>query len=203
LQRLAPPEAMARVFGAMESAVIGGMALGALLMPVLINSLGIRWGLLIIGAGVASLVVAGMAGLRRIDKIALVPPGLELLRQVSLLSILPEPTLERLARALVQVDAAPGDEIIREGDHGDRCYVIESGQVEVTSEGRHVALRGPGELVGEIALLRDIPRVATVTATAETVLQALDRGHFIPAVTGVDEFGEAADIAIAGRLAMI
>jgi MFS family permease len=99
LQRIAPEETMARVFGAMESAVIGGMAVGALLMPLLIETIGIRWGLVVIGAGVAAIVLAGTGGLRRVDRVALVPPGLELLRSVSLFSLLPEPALDRLARA--------------------------------------------------------------------------------------------------------
>jgi CRP-like cAMP-binding protein len=86
---------------------------------------------------------------------------------------------------------------------GDRFYVIETGGVEVTKEGRHIALLGPGDYVGEIALLRDVPRTATVTATSATVLQALDRAHFIPAVTGQGEFREAAETAMAGRLAML
>ena len=203
LQRIAPQEVMSRVFGAMESAVIGTMAIGALLMPFLIKTIGIRWGLVVVGAGVASLAVAGLPRLRRIDEIALAPEGLELLRGVSLLSFLPEPTLNRLARALVRVEAAPGDVIIREGDEGDRFYVIESGTVEVTKEGRHIASLGPGDFVGEIALLRDVPRVATVSATSDVVLQALDRQHFIPAVTGQGDFEEAADTAITGRLAML
>jgi CRP-like cAMP-binding protein len=75
--------------------------------------------------------------------------------------------------------------------------------VEVTKEGRHVATLGPGDFVGEIALLRDVPRTATVTATADTILQALDRGHFIPAVTGQGAFSEAADVAMTVRLAML
>jgi MFS family permease len=203
LQRITPEEKMSRVFGALESALIGTMAIGSLLMPILIKTLGIRWGLVVIGAGVAATVGLGGAGLRRIDTIALVPPGLELLRRVSILSVLPEPTLDRLARALVQVEAAAGEAFIREGEEGDRFYVIESGAVEVTKEGRHIASLGPGDFVGEIALLRNVPRVATVTATEATVLQALDRRHFIPAVTGQGEFGEAADVAISGRLAML
>jgi MFS family permease len=203
LQRIAPEETMARVFGAMESAVIAGMAAGALLMPALIASVGLRWGLVVVGAGVSLSVLLGTAGLRRIDLIALAPPGLELLRGVPLLALLPEPTLERLARALMPVTVAAGDVVIREGDLGDRFYVVESGGVEVTKEGRHVASLGPGDFVGEIALLRDVPRTATVTATAATVLQALDRQHFIPAVTGQGAFREAADVAMTVRLAML
>ncbi len=203
LQRIAPEAVMSRVFGAMESAVIAGMAVGALLMPLLIGTVGIRWGLVVVGAGVATVTMLGMGGLRRIDRFAFAPPELELLRRVSLLSPLPEPILESLARALIRIEVAPGETFIREGDHGDLFYVIETGTVEVTKEGRHVASLGPGDFVGEIALLRDVPRTATVTATSATVLQALDREHFIPAVTGQGEFRQEADAAIATRLAML
>jgi len=203
LQRIASKETMSRVFGAMESAVIGTMAIGALLMPTFISTIGIRWGLVVIGASVGALVLLGLRGLSRIDLIALAPAGLELLRGVSLLALLPEPALESLARALVRVEVAPGEVFIREGDPGDLFYVIETGTVEVTKEGRHIASLGPGDFVGEIALLRDVPRVATVTATSATVLQSLDRAHFIPAVTGQGAFGEAADTTIATRLAML
>ena len=203
IQRIAPEEAMSRVFGALESAFIGGMAIGALLMPLLISTAGVRWGLVVIGAGVALIVVASGRALQRIDTVALVPPGLELLRRVSLLSVLPEPILDSLARALVRVEAAAGDVIIREGDDGDLFYVVESGSVDVTKDGRHVVTLGPGDYVGEIALLHDVPRTATVTATEATVLQSLDRAQFIPALTGQGEFHAAADAAIAARLAML
>ncbi len=203
LQRVTPEAVMSRVFGAMESAVIGGMAVGALLMPILIGTIGLRWGLVVVGSGVSVLVLLGMHGLRRIDLSAFAPAELELLRKVSLLSLLPEPTLESLARALERVEVAAGDTFIREGEQGDLFYVIESGTVDVSKDGRFVASLGPGDFVGEIALLRDVPRTATVTATSATVLQALDREHFIPAVTGQGEFRDAADAAIATRLAML
>lgn len=203
LQRIARPESMSRVFGALESAVIGGMAVGALLMPALISTVGLRWGLVVVGLGVTTTVVGGARGLQRIDRIALAPPGLELLRGVPLLALLPQATLERLARALIPVEAAPGQVVIRQGDYGDRFYVIESGSVEVTKEGRHIATLGPGDFVGEIALLRDVPRTATVTATSATLLQALERSQFLPAVTGQGEFREAADVAMTVRLAML
>jgi MFS family permease len=203
LQRIAPAAVMSRVFGAMESAVIGGMAVGALLMPILITTIGIRWGLVVVGLGVSIVVLLGMRGMHRIDVFTFAPPELELLRSVSLLSLLPEPTLESLARALVRIEVAAGEVFIREGDPGDLFYVIESGTVEVTKNGRQVSTAGPGDYVGEIALLRDVPRTATVTATSATVLQALDREHFIPAVTGQGAFREAADAAIATRLGML
>jgi MFS family permease len=203
IQRIAPDETMSRVFGALESAAIGGMAVGALLMPLLIGTVGTRWGLAIVGGAVAAIVLASPAALRRIDAVALVPPGLDLLRSVDLLAPLPEPILDRLARALIRVELAEGDVVIREGDHGDRFYVVESGSVTVSKEGRFVTDLGPGDYVGEIALLRDVPRTATVTATAPTVLQALDREHFLPAVTGHDEFIDAADSVMTARLAML
>lgn len=81
--------------------------------------------------------------------------------------------------------------------------MIESGPVEVTKDGRHIAELDPGDFVGEIALLRNAPRVATVTATSDTTLRALDHEHFIPAVTGQGDFSEAADVAVATRLAML
>jgi MFS family permease len=202
IQRIAPDETMSRVFGALESALIGGMAVGALLMPLLISSVGNRWGLVIVGAPVAALVLASPAALRRIDTVALAPPGLELLRSVSLLSSLPEPILDRLARALVRVEFADGEVVMREGDHGDLFYVVENGGVTVTKDGRFIASLGPGDYLGEIALLRDVPRTATVTAAGPTVLQALDREDFLPAVTGQNEFTNAADTAITARLAM-
>ena len=203
LQRITPEKTMSRVFGAMESAVIGGMAVGALLMPLLIRTIGIRWGLVVVGGGIAAIAVAAIPGLRRVDRIALVPPGLELLRSVSIFSLLPEQVLDRLARALVRVEVEAGDVVIRQGDEGDRVYVVESGSIEVTRDGRHIATLGPREFVGEIALLHDVRRTATVTALEASVLQALDRKHFIPAVTGQGEFGDAAEAAMTARLAML
>jgi hypothetical protein len=200
LQRITPEGTMARVFGAMESAVIGTMALGALLMPVLISTIGLRWGLAVIGASISVLVVAGLPGLRGIDLVIEPPPTLGLMRGVPLLGLLPEPTLEALARATVRVEAAPGDVVIREGDPGDLFYVIESGEVEVTKDGRHVATLGPGDFFGEIALLRDVPRTATVRALDELRLYAIEREEFLAAVTGHAPSLEAAHSVVTARL---
>jgi hypothetical protein len=199
LQRVVPDEVMGRVFGAMDSAVIGGMAVGALLMPLLIETVGLRTGLAVIGSGVTILVLLGLGGLHRIDKVTLAPAGLELLRAVPILGVLPESVLERLARSSKTVTTAAGEVVFREGDAGDAYHVIESGTVDVTIRGDYVRTLGPGDTFGEIALIRDIPRTATVTATSDLVTRTIDRGVFLPAVTGHGDASEQAELVV-GRL---
>lgn len=199
LQRLVPDEVMGRVFGALDSAAIGGMAIGSLLMPILISTVGLRQGLVVIGVMVTLVVVLSIKGLSRIDDVALAPAGLELLRGVPMLAVLKENLTERLARTSKVFTFAAGDTVFREGDAGDRFYIIDRGTVEVTIRGEFVRLLGPGDSFGEIALLRDIPRTATVTATSELALRAIDRSHFLGAVTGQAEAAEQAELVV-GRL---
>jgi CRP-like cAMP-binding protein len=113
---------------------------------------------------------------------------------------LPATTIDELALKLVRVEAAAGSEIVREGDHGDRFYVIESGEVEVTANGEDLGTMSAGDHFGEIALLRDVPRTATVTAVGEVSLYALERDEFLSAVTGHPASAEAADAVVASRL---
>jgi Cyclic nucleotide-binding domain len=126
---------------------------GALVMPILIETLGIRAALAVLGGAVTGIVLLALAGLRRIDVTALAPVGLELVRKISIFRALPEPILERLARAMTPVEAKEADVIIREGDEGDLFYAIEEGTVVVSKEGRQVAQLGPGDYFGEIAML--------------------------------------------------
>ena len=90
--------------------------------------------------------------------------------------------------------------MVREGDVSDRFLVIVSGRVEVTQDGEHVRFEGPGEFFGEIGLLRDVPRTATVTAVEDTTLYSLAREDFLDAVLGVDESLAAADDVVMRRL---
>jgi MFS family permease len=193
LQRLTPDEVLGRVFGALESAIIGGMAVGALIMPLLINTIGLRSGLVVIGISVTVLVVFGVAGLNRIDRVALAPVGLDLLRRVAMLGLLPEKVLDRLARDSVEVTAESGSAVFSEGDAGDRYYVIESGTADVTIDGVHIRTLAAGDAFGEIALLRDVPRTATITATSDLAMRAIERDHFLSAVTGHSEATDEAD----------
>ena len=90
--------------------------------------------------------------------------------------------------------------MIEQGDVGDRFYVVEDGEVAVSQNGRPVATLGPGEYFGEIALLHDVPRVASVTAVSPTTLLALDRVEFLEAVTGDPVSREAAEATVRERL---
>lgn len=202
LQRLVPDALMGRVFGAMESAIVGGMGLGALLMPLLINTIGLRAGLGVLGAAVTFLVLLGIGGLRRIDHVALAPAGLELLRGVAILGLLQENVLERLARGSRTVMVPSGQVVFREGDGGDLFHVIESGTVDVTIRGSYVRTLSVGDSFGEIALLRDIPRTATVTATSDLVTRAVDRDQFLPAVTGRGDAADQAEQVVSSLLAI-
>ncbi len=200
IQRLTPDAVLGRVFGALDSALIATMALGALIMPFLIAALGLQGALATLALGVTVLVLPGFRRLRSLDRSLREPTGTDLLRGVPLFAPLSRPSLERLARQLVRVEAPAGDVVIREGDAGDRFYIVESGRVEATYNGSSLSHSGPGEPFGEIALLRDVPRTATVTAVEDTVLQALERADFLAVVTGNDEARNRADDLAARRI---
>jgi MFS family permease len=202
LQRIVPDEVMGRVFGAVESMLVAGMAVGALLMPLLINTVGLRSGLAIIGVSVSLLVLAGVAGLNRIDTTRLAPANLPLIVANEIFAPLPEGVQERLARALIEFKMPAGAVVCREGDAGDRYYLIAAGRAEVTTGGQIVNELGPGDAFGEIALLRDVPRQATVRAIEDLTLFALERDVFIAAVTGHGESVLRAENTIARFLAV-
>jgi len=139
--------------------------------------------------------------LNAIDQAAKVPvERLEVLRANSIFAPLPPGTLEQLADALEEVDAAAGEEIVRQGEPGDRFYLIKSGAVDVQIDGKLVQTLEPGDSFGEIALLRDLPRTATVKARTDAVLYALDQRQFLAAVTGFGPSLSAAEGVIGMRL---
>jgi hypothetical protein len=201
LQRAAPDEVLARVFGVLESILLLTAGLGALAAPLLLNWLGTRGALIVAGALLPLVVVPAWPRLNAIDQAAKVPvERLEVLRANSIFAPLPPGTLEQLADALEEVDAAAGEEIVRQGEPGDRFYLIKSGAVDVQIDGKLVQTLEPGDSFGEIALLRDLPRTATVKARTDAVLYALDQRQFLAAVTGFGPSLSAAEGVIGMRL---
>lgn len=200
LQRAAPDDVLARVFGVLESLLLLTIGLGALVAPLLVNWLGTRGALVVAGALLPMLVVPAWPRLTAIDRAARIPEHLELLGGNAIFAPLPEATLEQLADQLAEVRVRPGVEVIRQGESGDRFYLVGEGTLNVYVDGQQKQTLAAGDSFGEIALLRDVPRTATVTAQSDSVLYALDRNAFISAVTGFGPSLSAAEGVIGMRL---
>jgi len=200
LQRIAPADVLARVFAMYEAVATAGIAVGAILVPVLVAVGGAKAGLIATGALLPVLVLVRYRALHAIDAEATVPiVEISLLRTLPIFAPLPAPALEGLARSVEHVRVAAGEAVIREGEPGDRFYAIADGEVEVRKGGELLGTRGRGEGVGEIALLRDVPRTATVTARTDVLLFALEREPFVLSVTGHAAATSAADEIVRER----
>jgi len=185
LQRLGSDETLARVIGFLETSRLLAMAVGSIVAPGLVALLGVRGALIAIGAFLPLVALLRWRALRGFEIGAPVDERhYELLRGSPIFAPLPVDRLEGVSRSLVEVEAGAGQEVITQGDQGDRFYFIDEGEVEVVEDGAFRRNEGPGESFGEIALLRDVPRTATVKATRATRLLALDRESFLETVTG-------------------
>ena len=195
MQRAVPDEVLARVLGVLEGVLIGSIGIGGLLAPLLIHVAGIRWALILTGLLLPVLALAATRRLLSIDRRTSAPAHTDLLRGIELLAPLPLATLEALAGSLTELTVPAGTAIVREGEVGDRYYVIAKGEVDVA--GKRL---GRGSGFGEIALLRDVPRTATVTSATGVTLYTLEREEFVAAVTGHEPAKATADEIIAARL---
>lgn len=194
--RLVPNRVLSRVFAALESMLIGAAALGAFLTPILIGWLGL--GAALIAMGTVGTVFAILCAIRipHLDARLAPPRGLSLLEKVDLFRPLAPATLDRIAHKLEPVSVPADYVVVAEGGVSDRFYLVESGTVEVTKEGRPLRTEGVGDVFGEIGLLRDVPRTATVRATTPTVLLTLGRDDFLDLVSSdVGVLGNVQDLA--------
>ena len=201
MARLAPDEVLARVFVVLESLGALTVGVGAIVASTLIELSDVRTALVVVGLVCPVLVAIAWRWLRPLDtSIGVRDREIELLQAVPMLSPLPLPAIEQLARGLQPVSVPAGTEVVRQGDVGDRYYVIESGTADVIGDGRLVATLGHGQGFGEIALLRRVPRTATIRAASELQLQALSRDHFLPVVTGYTPSAREAGLAVDAML---
>jgi hypothetical protein len=202
LQRTTPDAVLGRVLGNLEGFYLFGMSLGSLLVPVIAVVVGIVGALALTGALLPVAVFVGWRGLRGIDRRTRVPEReLAVIARNPVFSPLAPPALETVARKARWWAIDPGHVAIRQGERGDAYYVIEHGRFQVDVSGQPTRiLDSPGEGFGEIALLRDVPRTATVTAIDEAVVLVVRRSDFLAAVSGHAPAREVAERLVTERI---
>ena len=201
LQRGTSNAGRSAVFAVLEVAASAGVSIGGILASVLIEVIGIERALVLTGLLLPVVAVVGWPLVRRLDTEGVVPERQSsLLRRIPLFAMLPLAALERVAGGMHEVRFAPGERLMTQGDAGETFVVIERGDVEVAMDGRPHHREGPGTGIGEIALLRSIPRTATVTALDDVDAWSIDCETFLEAVTGHEGSAAAAREVVESRL---
>jgi predicted MFS family arabinose efflux permease len=192
-QRLAADRLLAAALGLLEMTIVAGTGIGAALAPLIIHVLGAD-GALVVGGTFLPVAAATLwLALRRHEPDARVASAdFRLLRGDPIFAPLSIATLEGLAVQLERRVAARGETIVAQGEQGDAFFLVERGAVEVLVDGEERRHIGAGGSFGEIALMRDVPRTATVRALEATGLRALSRERFLLAVTGEPDSHETA-----------
>ncbi len=188
LFRIVPPSSIARVTGLTESAKLVFEGGASLLAPLAVFVFGVRGALLFAGAFVALLVLAGSRAFVRIDKRALGRVEiLHLLASVEFFRHMRVDLLEGAVAQLTRLILPAGSEVTRQRVRDDGgWYLVDKGRLAVLLDGFEVNELRHGDSFGELALLRDRPRAATVLALTEVELLALERDAFLTAVAGGD-----------------
>jgi cyclic nucleotide-binding protein len=201
IQRSVPNELRTRVLGIHMGLIVAAIATGAGLATVLIDTIGIARSLVVVGLLPIAAVALAWPLVRAADRGALTHDReLQLLEGIPLFHPLQLATKEELAAKLTRSTAEPGRAICTQGEVGDRFYIVEAGEVEVEVDGRVTSRLEAGQAFGEIALLRDVPRTATVRAVSPVELAVLERREFVAAVTGHRESAAVADCMLVERL---
>jgi hypothetical protein len=184
LQRSVPAQSLGQVFGLVEGLTFAGLAIGAVLVPLLVHLGGSALALLGVAAVLPLAAAAGGRALLSLDAQAPVPVVQIALRSTPLFAELPAPALEGVAAALTPAEVPAGEAVIRQGEQGDAYYLIAAGQFDVVQDGRLLRRCGRGEGVGEIALLHAVTRTASVVARTDVTVYKLAREPFLTAVLG-------------------
>jgi MFS family permease len=201
LQRIVPDDVLTRVLGVLWGLAMGGVALGSIVAPAVVKLAGPRAALVAVGAILPVLTILAWRRLVEVDKTTPGPTAeLAVIDSVEMLTPLSLAAKEHLATALVPLSVPAGDVVIRAGERGDRFYIVADGELEIVGDGLHRTAER-GDHFGEIALLRDTPRTATVRAVVDSKLYALERDDFLAAVTGHSDVRVAGEAIADERLA--
>jgi MFS family permease len=199
LQRIVPDDLLTRTLGVTWGLAMGGLALGSISAPVIVDAVGPRAAFGVVGSILPLVTLLSWRWLLRIDREVAAPAAeLELVDAVPMFAPLSVAAKEHVAARLTRITVAAGEVVVRAGEHGDRFYVVADGELEIANGVHGKAARG--DFFGEIALLRDVPRTATVRATTPSHLYALERDDFLAAVTGHSAVHAAGETIVEQRL---
>jgi MFS family permease len=203
LQRIVPDDVLTRVLGVLWGLAMGGVAIGSIATPLLVAVVGPRSAFVAVGLVLPLLTVLTWRRLVAIDEETASPTaGLELIEDVPMFAPLPLAAKERIAAALIPVSVARGTTVIKAGEPGDRFYIVGDGKLAVIADDVD-ARANAGDHFGEIALLRNVPRTATVRALADSKLYALERDDFLAAVAGHAGVRAAGEAVVEARLGTV
>ncbi|MDX6408208.1 MAG: hypothetical protein QOE13_1279 [Gaiellaceae bacterium] len=183
LQRLVPNEMLTRVLGLVWGLAMGGVAIGSIAGPAIVRAIGPRPAFVFVGSILPLLALLTYRKLLEIDRTVAPAPELELIDHVPMFAPLSIATKEQVAASVFPISVPAGEVVIRAGDAGDRFYIVADGELDIDADGRHTTAY-EADYFGEIALLRDVPRTATVKAAVDSKLYVLRRADFLSAVTG-------------------
>jgi len=199
LQRVVPDDVLTRVLGIVWGLAMGGVAVGSIAAPILVSAIGPRPAFAVVGSILPFLTLASYRRLVRLDQGVAPGEELELVSGVPMFAPLSVAMKERVAANLHPLSVAAGTVVVQAGEAGDRFYIVGAGELSIDATGRHTTAHR-ADYFGEIALLRDIPRTATVTATVDSQLYALLRDDFLAAVTGHSAAHAAGEAVTEARL---
>ncbi len=185
LQRVCNETMTSRAFGVKDSALLIATSIGAAVVGMVIADNDLATVLVVLGAVAALVLVALSLGLRRTGRASTSTAddaALDALRRVAFLEPLPLPTLERLVGGLECREVDARCRLIAEGDHGSEFFILLEGAADITIAGDLVDHVAAPASFGEVALLHDSPRTATVTATEPSRLAVIQRADFLEAI---------------------
>jgi CRP-like cAMP-binding protein len=189
------------VLGVLWGLAMGAVALGSIAAPLVVDWVGPRAAFAVVGGVLPLLVLVTYRRLAAIDRTAVPAPELELIDLVPMFVPLSMAGKERIASKLLPHPVRAGEVVIRAGEQGDGFYLVGGGELDIDAGGRHTTAHR-GDYFGEIALLHDVPRTATVTAAVDSRLLELHRDDFLAAVTGHSVAHAAGQEVAAARLAL-
>jgi MFS family permease len=192
LQRAVSGEVLGRVWGALDALVVTAIIIGSVVVAPVVDVVGTDPAFALLALSIPVLGLLGVGGLLRADRestalLERIGPAVEVFEQVPLLEVADRAVIERLAATAVVQPVSIGEEVVVQGEPAEHFYVVGSCRFDVYVEAdggpaQQVNVLGAGDWFGEIGLLHDAPRTATVKARWPSRVWRIDGGELLEAL---------------------